>query len=368
MRIALVTPYSWTAPGGVNMHVRELGHHLRARGHEVRVLAPSDGPVEPGVISLGRTVGVPFNRGVARIAFGPRIAARVRTALRRARPDVIHIHEPLAPSASLLAALLGRAPTVVTFHSGVDAPALRVARAALRPLRGRFAVAIAVSDYAREIIADWFGPGVVVIPNGIETSLYNAIEPPEPTGRTVLFFGRLEERKGPQVLVAALPRLFDQIPDARIVIAGDGALRADLERDIPPALADRVTFPGAFGTPERVSLLRAANVVCLPARGESFGYTLVEAMAAGRAVVASDDPGYRCVATDGAEALLRDPDDPAAFADALAGLLLDPPAARAMGDRGRASAARYDWAQVTDQVERAYRTALGGGASESTPA
>lgn len=361
MRIVLVTPYSWTAPGGVNMHVRELGEHLRARGHEVRILAPADGPVEAGVISLGRTFGVPVNRGVARLAFGPRIAGRLRRILLRTKPDIVHVHEPLAPSASLLATLLGRrAPLVVTFHSGADSTTLRLGRAFLRPLRGRFAVAIAVSDFARELVKPGLGENVRVIPNGVETSHYTSIPAPDVAGRTVLFFGRLEARKGPQVLVAALPTLFSRVPDARVVIAGEGALRRRLEAAIPEGFERQVTFPGAFGTPERIELLTNANVVCLPATGESFGYTLVEAMAAGRAVVASDDPGYRCVATDGREALLCSPEDPEAFGHALADLLLDADRATALGARARAAAARYDWARVTDEIEQVYAEATSG--------
>lgn len=359
MRIVLVTPYSWTAPGGVNMHVRELSGHLRARGHEVRILAPADGPVEPGVIALGRTLAIPVNRGVARLAFGPRIAGRVRRIMKRTRPDLIHVHEPLAPSASLLASLLGgRAPLVVTFHSGADSATLRLGRALLRPFKGRFTVAIAVSEFARDLVEPSLGAPVRVIPNGVETSLYSTIPAADPTERIVLFFGRLEARKGPQVLIAALPALFARVPDARVVVAGDGPLRAELEAGVPEGFRDRVSFPGAFGTPERIELLRRANVVCLPATGESFGYTLVEAMAAGRAVVASDDPGYMCVATDGEEAVLRPPSDPGAFAEALADLLLDPVAATALGARARKAAARYDWQKVTGEIELAYQEAV----------
>ncbi|MGZ4139478.1 MAG: glycosyltransferase family 4 protein [Actinomycetota bacterium] len=363
MKIALVSPYSWTTPGGVNTHIASLAAQLRTRGHEVRILAPAEGPVDPGVLPLGRTISVPFNGSVARLAFGPRVAGRVRVALRRAQPDVVHVHEPFAPSTSLLAAVSARVPVVATFHAQVHSRAYRIGRIPFRPLWKKFAVRIAVSQAARDTVEALFGPGVRIIPNGVDCRAYADVGPPSRTGKEVLFFGRLEKRKGPQVLVEALPALFDAVPTAHVVIAGDGPLAEKLEAAVPAALRKNVIFTGHFDEADRLALLSAGTVVALPARGgESFGITLAEAMAAGRPVVASSIPGYAAVARDGVDALLVPPGDAAALARGIAGLLDDPERASALGRSARARALTFDWPVVADQVEEAYREAIASGA------
>lgn len=359
MKVVLVTPYSWTSPGGVNNHIRSLARELRLRGHEVRILAPADGKVEPGVIPLGRTIGVPYNGSIARLAFGPRVAGRVRVALRRARPDVVHVHEPFAPSVSLLATMTARAPLVATFHVAADSRVYRAARAPLRPLWRKIAVKVAVSAAARDTVEAVFGPGARVIPNGVETAAYAAIPPVDPGSNVVLFFGRLERRKGPQVLIEALPRLRALAPQARVVIAGDGPLRRELEDAIAPAHRPAVNFVGAFDDQDRIALLSSATVACLPAiGGESFGITLLEAMAAGRPVVASSIPGYAAVARAGIEAILVPPGDAGMLAEAVARLLGDPDLLRQMGEAGRRRATRFDWKAVASEVEEIYHEAL----------
>lgn len=359
MKIAIVSPYSWTVPGGANVHIAQLADHLRARGHEVRILAPADGPVEAGVIALGRTIGVAYNGSVARMAFGPRVAARVRVALRRAHPDVVHVHEPFAPSAAMLAGMVARVPVVATFHAAAESRAYRVARPALQPLWKKIAIKIAVSAAARDTVESVFGGGARIIPNGVECARFARIPPPDPSNRTVLFTGRLEKRKGPQVLLAAARAVRREVHGARFVIAGDGPLRKELEGDVPADLADAVTFTGRFSEQDRDALLSLCQVVCLPALGgESFGYTLVEAMAAGRAVVASSIRGYAAVARDGVDGLLVPPEDPRALADALVKVLEDPAASAQMGAAGRARARTFDWPIVAADIEDVYREAI----------
>jgi len=362
MKIALVSPYSWTTPGGVNTHIASLAAQLRARGHEVRILAPADGPVDAGVVSLGGTFGIPFNGAVARLAFGPRVPGRVRVALRRARADVIHVHEPFTPSTTLLASISARVPVVATFHASVHSRLYRIAGFPLRPLWKKFAVKIAVSQAARDTVEGVFGPGVRIIPNGVDVAHYADTGPPSPTGREVLYFGRLETRKGPQILVQALPALFKAAPGAHIVIAGDGPLREKLEESVPAALRKNVILTGHFDEADRLALLSASTVVALPAiGGESFGITLAEAMAAGRPVVASAIPGYAAVARGGLDALLVPPGDPQALAEGIAALLRDPSRAAALGAAARERARTFDWPVVADQVEEAYHEALSTG-------
>ena len=359
MKVALVSPYSWTTPGGVNTHIASLAKQLRARGHEVRILAPADDTVDAGVVSLGGTIGVPFNGAVARIAFGPRVPGRVRVALRRARADVIHVHEPFTPSTSLFASISARVPVVATFHASVHSRAYRIAGVPLRPLWKKFAVRIAVSQAARDTVEGVFGPGVRIIPNGVDVAHYAAIGPPPATGREVLYFGRLETRKGPQVLVQGLPALFKSVPDAHVVIAGDGPLSEKLEDSVSEEMRKHVIFTGHFDDADRLALLSASTVVALPAiGGESFGITLAEAMAAGRPVVASAIPGYAAVARGGLDALLVPPGDPVALAGGIASLLQDPARAAALGAAARERAKTFDWPVVADQVEDAYREAI----------
>ena len=359
MKVALVSPYSWTTPGGVNTHIASLAAQLRVRGHEVRILAPADGPVDAGVVSLGGTIGIPFNGAVARLAFGPRVPGRVRVALRRARAAVIHVHEPFTPSTSLLASISARVPLVATFHASVRSRVYRIAGLPLRPLWKKLVVRIAVSQAARDTVEGVFGPGVRIIPNGVDVAHYADIGPPPPTGREVLYFGRIETRKGPQILVEALPALFAAVPDAHVVIAGDGPLREKLESSVPSALRKQVIFTGHFDEADRLALLSASTVVALPAiGGESFGITLAEAMAAGRAVVASSIPGYAAVARGGLDAFLVPPGDPSALAGGIAGLLRDPAKAAALGAAARERARTFDWPVVASQIEEAYHEAI----------
>jgi phosphatidyl-myo-inositol alpha-mannosyltransferase len=360
MKIALVTPYSWTTPGGVNVHIAHLATHLRLRGHEVRIIAPADGPVEPGVIAVGRTLGVPYNGSVARLAFGPRVAGRVRVALRRSKPDVIHVHEPFAPSVSLLATMAAKAPLVSTFHVAAEDPrAYRAARIPLEPLWRKIDIKIAVSVAARDTVEGVFGPGARVIGNGVEMAAYRSVQPPDPPPNTVLYFGRLEKRKGPQVLIEALPALAAAVPGIEVVIAGEGALLEELQAGVPDDLKTQVRFTGRFDESDRIGLLASAGVVTLPALGgESFGITLLEAMAAGRPIVATSIAGYAAVARDGTDARLVPPGDAAALAEAVAGLLRDPPQAARLGAAARQRASGFDWTVITDEIESVYREAL----------
>jgi phosphatidylinositol alpha-mannosyltransferase len=357
VKVLLVCPYSWRTPGGVRAHVGSLAAALRARGHEARIVAPDAGG-EPGVLSVGRSVPVPYNGSIARLAFGPRVAARLRVAIRRTRPDLLHVHEPFAPSVGLLALLATRLPVVATFHASLArSRAYRAAAPALRPLYRRLAGRIAVSEEARRTITGFLGDDVRVIPNGVDVARFASLPPP--AGRVVVFVGRLEPRKGARVLLEAFPAVRERVPDASLVVVGDGPERRALEAAVPEALRDHVTFAGRVEAAELPRVLGEAAVVAVPSLGgESFGIVLLEAMAAGRPLVASDIPGYRALVRDGLEGLLVPPGDPAALADALVAVLGDPERAGRMGEAGRARAARYDWSRIAGEVEEVYRAAL----------
>ncbi|MFP5225067.1 MAG: glycosyltransferase family 4 protein [Actinomycetota bacterium] len=355
MRVAIVSPYSWSVPGGVNTHVSDLADHLRRRGHEVRILGVSEGAAPAGVVRVGRTTPIPINSGVARVAVSPTIASRVRVSLRRAQPDVIHIHEPFVSTVTVAAVLASKAPLVATFHSGAETGAYQALRAALRPLWERIDTKIAVSNAARGLVEEAFGPGARIVPNGVDTEVFSAV-PPEPPDPSVLFFGRLEKRKGAQTVARAWPAVASALPEARLTLAGDGALREELEE----ALGEhRVSFPGPFDRTGLLQHLGNHQVACLPAiGGESFGITLVEAMAAKRAVVATAVAGYTSVIRHDPEGLLVPPDDPQALATALISVLSDDARRRELAEGGFQRAQRFGWTRVTSEIEEAYADAV----------
>ena len=363
MRVVLVCPYSWSAPGGVAHHIENLAARLRRRGHEALIIAPAEGAVEPGVIGVGRSMPIRYNGAVARLAFGPRVAARVRVALRRAAPDVVHVHEPFVPSVSMIAASAARVPLVLTYHAAAaDSRVVRAFGPLLRVITRKAAVRIAVSEEARRTAAAAERHAMRIVPNGIDLDRFADIPPRDPGTETVLFFGRLDPRKGARVLCEAFPAIKERHPPARLVIGGEGPDRDACERAIPGALRGDVEFLGRV-TPESVAaVLGNAAVVALPALGgESFGIVLLEAMAAGRPVVATTIPGYAAVARDGREALLVPPGDAAALAEAVARILSEPALGDALVEAGRLRAAEFDWDRIVVDVEQAYRDAIAGG-------
>lgn len=367
LRVVLVSPYSWDVPGGVQVHVRELAAHLRARGHEARVLAPGRrrGRRDDAWI-VGRAVPVRGNGSIARISFGPQVGRAVTRALREARPDVIHVHEPLVPSVAMHAVLAANAPVVATFHSNVGRERVgsvwfQLAVPLVRPVWNKLARRIAVSEAARHSVCSRMGEGdIVIIPNGVDVRRFASATPaPLGEGRHLVFVGRLEERKGFPVAVKAFARLAASHPDVRLVVIGDGSQRDAIDL-LPPEARSRVVMLGRVDDARLASCLRAADIYLGPALGgESFGIVLAEAMAAGLPIVASDISGYRDVARDGREALLVPPGDPAALAAAVERLLADPALAKSLGDAGTVRARDFDWESVTERIEAVYRDVAG---------
>ena len=362
MRIALACPYAWDAAGGVQTHVRQLAARLRDLGHRVLVLTPSfDRPPEPYVRAVGRPVRIPYNQSVAPVAPWPAGFVLVRDALREFRPDVVHVHEPLVPGPSMFAALSSAAPVVATFHAYADRSRLLDAAApALRPVWRRLTVRVAVSEAAASFVEGRFrDDGVRIVPNGADVELFAEAEPaPLPDGRRILFVNRLDRRKGFPVMVEAFRLLAEERDDVILVVAGDGQDRAAVS-DLPIAVRAGVVMLGTVPHHEVPPYHAACEVFCAPATGrESFGIVLVEAMAAGLPVVASDIAGYREVLRDGVEGILVPPGDPAALAGAVGGLLDDRAAARRFGRAGRERARRYSWDSVARDLEAVYAEAL----------
>ena len=363
MRVALACPYAWDAPGGVQTHVRQLAARLRGRGHEVLVVAPSTGrPAEPYVRSVGRPIRIPYNESVAPVAPTLRARGRVRDALRAFRPDVVHAHEPLVPGVGMFAVRATDRPVVGTFHAFAQRSALFAAAGPiLRPLWRRLDVRIAVSRAAAEFVRKRIGRGGIrVIPNGVEVELFaEAIPARLPEGRRILFVNRLDRRKGFPVMIEAFRLIAARRSEAVLVVAGDGGDR-DAIRALSPAVRARVVMLGTVPHRRLPPYHAASEVFCAPATGrESFGIVLVEAMAAGLPVVASDIPGYREVVRDGVEGILVPPGDPGAVAGAVDGILGDSEQGASLGAAGRERAREYSWDAVAAEVESVYREVAG---------
>lgn len=347
-KVALVCPYAWTTPGGVQTHVAGLASYLRSRGAVVDVLAPADGPVaEPGFVALGRSVGFSWQGTVTRVALGPAAVARTARAVRRGGYDLVHVHEPMLPAAGLISVFAARCPVVATFHMTAATALwyrvfLPVVRAAARRLDAR----IAVSDEARRFAAAILPGDYRVIPNGIHVDAYRSSR----NGRgaaSIVFVGRAEPRKGLPVLLRAL----DRLPAGSVLdLVGVG------EDEVPRR--DRVRAHGRVSDAERVRLLGEADVLCAPSLGgESFGLVVVEGMAAGLPVVASSIPGYAAVLPASAGRLVP-PGDDAALAAALGELLADADLRARLGEDGRREAARYDWGRVGEEIAAVYGEVL----------
>jgi len=361
MRIALACPYAWEAPGGVQVHVRELADRLRRNGHEVLVLAPGSGPSAPGLRIVGRPVRVPYRGTVAPICWSAASWRRVREALRSFAPDVLHAHEPFSPSTSMFAILATRAPVVATFHAWLDRSRLQTAAAPLlRRIGGRIRVPIAVSEAAAGFARRSYPAKLRVIPNGLDVIRFADARPAQglPPGRRLLWVNRLDPQKGFGVALAAFGRLAPDVEDLVFVVIGDGPDR-EAAGALPPDLSSRVRMLGSIPHHRLPPYHAAADVYVSAATGqESFGYVLVEAMAAGVPVVASDIPGYREVVRDGIDGLLVPPRDPGALAGAVRKLLEDPALATRLADAGRHRAAEFDWGHIVPRIEDAYRDAL----------
>jgi phosphatidylinositol alpha-mannosyltransferase len=351
----MVCPYSLDVAGGVQAHVIGLAEALRSRGHRVQVLAPAEGPVPEFVTPTGRSVRLPYNGSVARVAFGPVAYGRVRRFIASQPFDVLHLHEPTTASLSAIALFLADRPVVATFHTATErSRALTALGGVIQPLLEKVTARIAVSPSARRVQVRYLGGDAIEIPNGIDVAAFAQRGPRAPA--TVAFVGRFDEpRKGMAVLLAALRLLAPDRPDLRLLVVGRGDATA-LRRAAGPF---RLDVLGPVDDAEKAAALASATVFCAPhTGGESFGIVLTEAMAAGAPVVASDLDAFQAVLGDPPAGQLFRTADPNALATAL-GALLDDPARRAeLSVAGRARAAEFDWSRVAADVERVYRAAV----------
>ncbi len=371
LRVGIVCPYSFDAPGGVQFHVRDLAQALQAQGHEVSVLAPADEdtPVPDVVTPAGRAVPVRYNGSVARLAFGPRAAARVRRWIDAGRFDVLHLHEPMTPSLSMLALWIAEGPVVATFHTAqVRSRALQVAYPLLRQSLEKIAARVAVSEDARRTLVDHLGGDAVVIPNGVYVDTFAAAPPQErwagtPQAPTIAFLGRLDEpRKGLEVLAAAAPRILTQVPGARFLVAGRGDAGRQAAEAALGEHAASFEWLGGISDADKAALLASVDLYVAPQTGgESFGIVLVEAMSAGAGVVASDLGAFLRVLDDGSAGWLFRTGDPDDLAAQVLAALADPEGTRERRERAARFVRRFDWSAVTEQVLAVYEMAVAAG-------
>ncbi|MEA2241009.1 MAG: phosphatidyl-myo-inositol alpha-mannosyltransferase, partial [Solirubrobacteraceae bacterium] len=376
MRVGLVSPYSYTYPGGVLTHVEELAGELRERGHDVRILAPVDPddrltrvlhrgaaptprplPDPEQFVPLGRTIGFESNGAISNLSHATTTIARLGHELRSGRYDVFHVHEPNAGFAPWYAIEAARVPVVATFHAYATKPVpMAIGNlAGQRRMMNKISLRLAVSDAARWTGERFYGGHYRVIPNGVD--LTRAVTAPKPKNDCLelLFVGRAEERKGLPVLMRAFEALRLAGVDARLTVAG--ATREEVGHLLLDT--EGVDIAGRVSDEEKWRLLHAADLVCAPALGgESFGIVLLEALASGTPVVCSDIPGYRDVVRDDVEGRLVAPGDPAALGEAIRALAVRPEHRAELAVAARERAERFAWPHVAEEVEQAYEDAL----------
>lgn len=377
VKIGLVSPYDWSYPGGVQNHIAHLAAELRARGHTVRILTPATVPrsrqVEYGTYKLGWAAPVRVNGSVARIAVAPDWRGRIRSLLKREQFDVLHLHEPFASSLPLTLLHLSRqtnAIHVATFHAWAKHGLTSTtdwAYYSAKPILGRYYRRldgrIAVSPAAAEFVSRFFPGEYRIIPNGVDLSRFSSGAGPLQQfmdGKlNVVFLGRIEQRKGLKFLLRAIPIIRQHYPNTRILIGGDGPQRRGFQQYVARTGWRDVVFLGRVPNELLPSLYATAHVFCAPnTGGESQGIVLLEALASGRAVVASDIPGFRSVIRHQVDGLLVPRKDHEQLAWAVCHLLGDERERARLEAAAQERAKDFGWPHVASQVEDYYQELL----------
>ena len=370
MRVGLVTPYSWTVPGGVNDHIANLAYQLERRGHEPWVLGPVGGPgrsrqqLPERFIPVGSAVPFRSNGSKAYINTCFWMLQRMERILAANPFDILHCHEPCTPSVSASVVMRRNAPVVGTFHAALsDSLLYRYLHPLAKWVIESLTVRIAVSDAAKEFVEARFGGEYRIIPNGVAVERYRAAREGQRLPGRILFIGRAEPRKGLGVLLRAFVRLRERHPEATLVLVGPMWAHVHALADRPgsglPWPIPGIAALGRVTDEVKVAEMATAEVLCVPSvEGESFGIVLAEGLAAGLPVVASDLPGYRSVLRDGRAGVLVPPGDDEELARALHALLADEARRRALAEAGTVVAEELSWERVADQVIRAYEDAL----------
>jgi phosphatidylinositol alpha-mannosyltransferase len=356
LRVGMVVPYSLSIPGGVQAQAMGLTRQLRRMGIEARVLGPCDGPPPATFVTpLGNSLPTAANGSMAPLAPDPAAALRTMRVLFEEQFDVLHLHEPFAPGPPMTSMLLHPSPVVATFHAAGESASYEYLSAPIKAAAKNIAHRVAVSKDARLLVEAAIGGEYEVLFNGVELDEYRASSVWPTDGPTIFFCGRHEERKGLDVLIAAMAEMG---PEVTLWVASNGPDTARLEA----ATADdpRIQWLGRLSDDEKIARLKGAHVFCAPSlRGESFGVVLIEAMAAGTAIVASSLDGYRNVATHDQDALLVEPGDAAVLADALRRVLGDSTLTARLIAAGNRRADDFSMTTLACRYAEIYRSVAG---------
>jgi len=363
VKIALVSPYDFAHPGGVILHISYLERYFTRMGHEVKVIAPASRAVpdfDDRFIPIGRPRPIPSSGSIARVTISIWLAPKIKAVLEREKFDIIHFHEPLMPMLCTSILRLSKTANVGTFHASYGKPGYNFARPVgkwilrrwFRKLDGKIAVSKPAMDFARENFPGYYN----IIPNGVDVEHFSPdvapIEEFNDGKLNILFVSRLEKRKGLNYLLQAFRRVKEEIPDCRLIVVGPGTrLRRRYERYVARSGLKDVVFVGLVSYDDLPRYYQTADVFCAPAIGsESFGIILLEAMAMGKPIVASNIEGYASVISHGADGLLVPPADKDKLAQALISLLNDEALRQEMGAKGRIKALEHSWEHIAQKV------------------
>jgi len=364
MRIGICAPYDLSVAGGVNTHIRAQAGALRRLGHDVCVFGAASGPLPDGEVSLGGCVSMVVGDTETGFGVDPRSWWTAKRLLRERRFDLLHMHEPLMPLPPWFVLKQADVPVVATFHTYRSQghrwyPKYRWI---FDPLMARVSVRLAVSEAAKRTVAEHFPGDYDVVPNAIDVARFATPTPRPPSmpadRRHVLYVGRIEPRKGVDRLVQAMPAVQERVAGVRLVIVGDGPDR-DAVAALARALRVDVVFGGRVADADLAGYYQSADLVCSPALAdESFGLTLLEAMAAGRPIVASNIAGYAELLAPAGSARLTPAGDAAALAREICAVLTNDLLARTLGGRGSTVAKSYDWTAIAKRLEGIYELCL----------
>ena len=371
MKIALVSPYDFAFPGGVTSHISSLERYLSRMGHEVKVIAPASQPVTifgDRFIPIGKPRPIPSSGSIIRVTISLRLASTIKEVLNREKFDIIHLHEPFMPMLCSAVLRFSEATNVGTFHAWDGKPGYNwgkpistwMIRRRLHKLAGRIAVSEMAKAYVSKHVPGYYD----IIPNGIDVERFSPDVPPIEEfcdgKQNILFLGRLERRKGAIYLIKAYQQVKQEIPNSRLIIAGPGTrLRKPYEKWIKNQGLEDVVFVGYVSEADKPRYYKTADVYCSPATSrESFGIVLLEAMAVGTPVVASNIDGYNSVVTHGEDGLLVPPRDTKNLARTLISVLSDETLRQKLAARARLTAEEYNWERVAKKVCDYYAAAL----------
>ena len=372
MKIALVSPYDFAYPGGVANHISALEQQFTRMGHDVKVIAPASCAVSAfgdRFIPIGKPRAIPASGSITRITISLRLASKIKAVLEKENFDIIHLHEPFMPMLCSAVLRFSNTANVGTFHAFDGRPGYNFGRPIstimlkrrLRKLHGKIAVSKPAMEFASKYVPGYYN----IIPNGVDLEHFSPDVSPIDRfcdGKiNILFVGRLEKRKGLSYLLKAYQRVKGEIPDSRLIIVGPGIrLRHKCEKQVRQSGLKDVIFTGHVDYDELPRYYKTADIFCAPATGrESFGIILLEAMAVGKPIVASNVGGYANIVSHGVDGLLVPPKDDKELAQALVSLMIDEPLRQRMGAMGKRKAQDYSWEHLAKKILNYYLRILG---------